>query len=738
MNKLCSTCLDLFHGHWIKRPPSANSISGSESATYDEASDETSQDQFYEQPDWVKVSEGSARGYEPAPHHSIPGLQISAGQGCHLCSLIADKIPKDHTGHENSDAELWQLLKQNSGRLIGVVVVRPYAEDDIEQQDLCLEVSYWLDGDSDNTSAYFLTVDLELCKVAGKLNCHIEQKKKLSTLNSSPSEYAPVDLAAPVRTETLESVNTWASKCIADHDLCQEKVKRLHDVNTSFKHPTRLLEMAILDNGQYFLRVCQSHTLREETRYVTLSHCWGKSPPFRLLVSNQEEYSSSIPISDLPRTFREGVEFTIRLGLRYIWIDALCIIQDSDEDWLRESLLMASVYSHSYVNLAATASADGEGALFVAENPYLANPCVIQTTWAGLPPGTYMCVDDNAWSRNINKAPLNQRAWVLQERLLAPRTVHFARDQVWWDCCEVRACESFPYGRPEERVPIKTDVITEFQGITSDDPETSRDAWLNIVQEYSACKLTKRRDKLIALTGIAKAVQATLQASDDDYLAGLWRGGIAVDLLWRLVGCGVRSEEKVAPSWSWASVEGEVHWNPSGIRVQTPKRLSLELVDIQVNVTQAGTFGSLEGGHVLVAAHLYPVVLSEPDTTTIPGGPFMKKLMINNHQFLHDDTFTETLDHDPLYSQCPEGGIAAFFCLFATSLQPALEAQYMSEGLLLEHELAQKGTYRRIGLLRIFHLDTPEQIQGRLNGPMLANNLCLNMDAEGRHVIRIV
>lgn len=135
---------------------------------YDEASDDSSQDQFYEQPDWVKVSEGSSRGYEPIPHHSIAALQISARKGCHLCNLIADKIPEDYTGHENSNAELWQLFKNDSSRLEGVVVARPYAEDANEQQDLCLEVSYWLDGDSENTRAYFLTVDLELRKVVGK------------------------------------------------------------------------------------------------------------------------------------------------------------------------------------------------------------------------------------------------------------------------------------------------------------------------------------------------------------------------------------------------------------------------------------------------------------------------------------------------------------------------------------------------------------------------------------------
>jgi hypothetical protein len=177
MNKLCSTCQDVFHGHWIKRPPSTNSIPGSESAMdmYDEPSDDSSQDQFYEQPDWVKVTEGSAREYEPVPHHSIATLRISARKGCHLCNLIADKIPEDYTGHENSNAELWQLFKKDSSRLEGVVVARPYAEDASEQQDLCLEVSYWLDGDSENNRAYFLTVDLELRKVVGKSNRYMEQ-----------------------------------------------------------------------------------------------------------------------------------------------------------------------------------------------------------------------------------------------------------------------------------------------------------------------------------------------------------------------------------------------------------------------------------------------------------------------------------------------------------------------------------------------------------------------------------
>jgi hypothetical protein len=158
LNKLCAACQDIFRGLWAPRPwpvPELDSID-LEDAT----------DNGLEGRDWSRLlEEGSSpisARHELPVHHSIPDLESSAEEGCHLCTMIWDKIPQRHTGHENDDPVLWQLLWQKSARLIGVVAIRPYADIGDIRQELCLELSYYLDGASDNPQAYFCTVDLDL------------------------------------------------------------------------------------------------------------------------------------------------------------------------------------------------------------------------------------------------------------------------------------------------------------------------------------------------------------------------------------------------------------------------------------------------------------------------------------------------------------------------------------------------------------------------------------------------
>jgi hypothetical protein len=276
-------------------------------------------------------------------------------------------------------------------------------------------------------------------------------------------------------------------------------VKSLQLANGFFQLPIRLLEVS---NGSGGVRLAlrESSHLPPATRYVTLSRCWGKEAMIRLLQSNLREFLTSISFSCLSKTFREAMEFTLHIGLRYLWIDALCIIQDSEDDWSHEAMLTSSVYTNSYLNLAATSSRNGSGGLFVAQNPLLANRCSIEAKWEGFMFGRYTCFDGIASRRRIAGAPLNKRASVLRERLLAPQVVHFAYDQVWWECLQMRACESFPTGIRKERSPIVSDAATSFWNLCS---ETSTENWLNMVESYTKCGHTKHEDKLDAIAGVS-------------------------------------------------------------------------------------------------------------------------------------------------------------------------------------------------------------------------------------------
>jgi hypothetical protein len=184
--------------------------------------------------------------------------------------------------------------------------------------------------------------------------------------------------------------------------------------------------------------------------------------------------------------------------------------------------------------------------------------------------------DEDIRENELEKAPLNRRAWVLQERLLAPRVLHFCESQLFWECHEREACEKFP-----DRLPLpviskgnllgKSLDLSRFEarvqslnriGNISQPTAWPYQIWQHVVMLYMNCGITKPEDKLVAISGIAKHISHMV---NDDYIAGHWRSKIPVSLLWSVENCiqgngadSVRPSIYRAPSWSWASVEGRV------------------------------------------------------------------------------------------------------------------------------------------------------------------------------------
>lgn len=139
----------------------------------------------------------------------------------------------------------------------------------------------------------------------------------------------------------------------------------------------------------------------------------------------------------LPQSFRDAVDVTRMLGLRYLWIDSLCIIQDSPEDWDEEASHMADVYSNAYCTIAAT-RAEGSNAGFLQERQQ--RQCLPVRPASGIP--YYLCPTIDNFRDDVENGALNQRGWVLQERVLSSRTIYFAESQVYWECGEGVYCET--------------------------------------------------------------------------------------------------------------------------------------------------------------------------------------------------------------------------------------------------------------------------------------------------------
>jgi hypothetical protein len=260
--------------------------------------------------------------------------------------------------------------------------------------------------------------------------------------------------------ESLRQADKWVKDCSQHHEICQSSI----DVERVL--PSRLVDIGLSEES--IVRVCNTATFPNSTRYMTLSHCWGKKQIATLSLNNFATFEAGITISTLPQTFQDAIRISRFLGTRYIWIDSLCIIQDSKEDWQKESLRMDSVYSYSYCNIAATRSSDSHGGCFTERPAQACHPVIINQLGAliteGIPNepydvGPYYSGLNNFWKDEIEDSVLLSRAWVFQERLLAPRVLHFARNQIFFECRQTCANESNPSGiRRLSRVSVKSSV----------------------------------------------------------------------------------------------------------------------------------------------------------------------------------------------------------------------------------------------------------------------------------------
>lgn len=176
-------------------------------------------------------------------------------------------------------------------------------------------------------------------------------------------------------------------------------------------------------------------------RYACLSHCWGDQKFIQTTSLNLEGHRKCIPWADIPRTFQDALDLTWRLGLTYLWIDSLCILQNDMTDWRHEAGKMASVYSQSYITFAATDSSNPNGGLFSEPcSTELAKHILVRNgdhpaydLYLNRVPGRVL--------RNADKRTLLQRAWVFREHFMSPRVVHFGGSELWWESRTVSVCE---------------------------------------------------------------------------------------------------------------------------------------------------------------------------------------------------------------------------------------------------------------------------------------------------------
>jgi hypothetical protein len=475
--------------------------------------------------------------------------------------------------------------------------------------------------------------------------------------------------------QAFQLVRTWLRQCINGHSKCQGPTaedsylpRRVIDIGPEDSTP----EPSLLE------------TFNQPGRYITLSHCWGGGSHIMTTTENVEQHKTSIPYKDLPKTFRESIDVTRKLGHRYLWIDSLCIIQNDKSDWETEGAMMHQYYKNSSLTIAAADADNSAAGLFRARNGLDYRPCMLPLHTPGSRPRKLYAftnrmssdIKRSSLSNSFHSSRLYSRAWVFQEQVLSRRTLSYAKDRMTLRCQEMVFEERVPFMQPVESfLKEKPNMITRNGDSRTTDaaimrlqreaifatpsatgfqdhgcsasPATKcfsdRDGflvrWGNIVTEYTERNLTYQSDKLLAVQGIADAMAPILS---QPYFAGSWIGttrSIVLSLLWHSQELKGRpcTRVDIAPSWSWPSVSHRVVWLPLSHHQLEPV---ISIIDLKRNGTATTCSGELflSGNATKVVMQQNQLLpLSDSDGTTLSNNASSK----NDPIFKLDEDVTD-------------------------------------------------------------------------------------------------
>ncbi|KAF2001977.1 HET-domain-containing protein [Amniculicola lignicola CBS 123094] len=468
-------------------------------------------------------------------------------------------------------------------------------------------------------------------------------------------------------TIAFERVKRWLKHCQENDTVCQSS-------HQSFV-PRRLIK---IESRNDRIRL-SLHESKHPVDYVCLSYRWG-APASEIITtrqSNVDAFRNHIPLQQLPATIQDAVTVCHGIGLSYLWVDSLCIVQDDSADWEREAPQMLDIYANSHLTIYATAARSCKEKFLGPQQ--FGNPHWQRAVQAEIPvglelPGSGLAVrmvDDNERKGDLAdlskqfQTPLpglselmahysmsgepgnvlSRRAWCLQEELLPNRRLYFNGCQLRWECGKRHISEA-NYRKPnpgmfEPRPPYGWKCLTGYAGKVGMGSKALREAvntahfgddleyntlkeWMRIVQDYSGRHLSFQSDKLVAVAGLAQLIGQATQAQSgkaDTYLAGLWESTLIAGLCWKAGPWefAMRQDEYRAPTWSWAAMDGPINfvlWEEVVPWKYPPTFIpEARLIASEVQpISQSNPFGQLQSGYIQLVGPLIPVeVMTTPD-----------------------------------------------------------------------------------------------------------------------------
>lgn len=468
--------------------------------------------------------------------------------------------------------------------------------------------------------------------------------------------------------------------------------------------PTRLIYTGQDCND---VRLLKAASTGLRLHWAALSHCWGGGDPFALKIENFDSLMTNIPIDRLPATFTNAIRICRELGIEYLWIDSLCIIQNDTQDWEKEAAQMGLVYSHALVVISGASSKSPDVPfLGPREEEWLPKEFEFHTPKTGrtipilvrrrhlnaapLEQGLHEPPYTEFWSHPRRQGPLYKRAWCFQESHLAVRNLQFSLGGIIFECQTHR--------RSEDQLPPYPQLYSNILGQVDVGLK-----WRMIVQQYTSWQLTFASDKLPAIAGVASLMP---QASRTSYLAGLWQESLLMDLLWhanplpRAV-LSYPRDQLTAPSWSWASLNRVVVYND--LESFTPLAQVVHAESTPKTTTLP--FGAVAHASITLRAHKRPCKIRwSPKKCSYVAyypeflGMFQEKRFMSDGllapQYLKASLGSRYACRATDQPPCDGEMDAHFVCLGSTRM-----ANFGSVGLLVTPSVTVEGAWERVGSL---------------------------------------
>ncbi|RWA09003.1 hypothetical protein EKO27_g6113 [Xylaria grammica] len=412
-----------------------------------------------------------------------------------------------------------------------------------------------------------------------------EQDPAAKVISTRPMQHEP--------SQCLDAISSWLQNCRENHTGCRYTALRSRAHSRSVI-PKRLVHIRKVEGQLLQLSLEGTDGMDESPPFAALSYCWGGTQTFTYDQSNSLKLTSSIPLDRLPATVRDAVTVCSQLGLDYLWVDSICILQDSERDKAIEIAKMPYIYGGAAVVIAASRARSAWDGFLGTRTPFPEAMPTFQLPWrsADNQLGTVMIMP-----LEIHPEPIDRRGWTFQEQLLSTRMIEFGTRQTRCTCRENIPEPGSPAGYVDGwrigRDVGSSNVYDRTWDVIESD---FQDGWNHVVLRYTERKLTFGTDRPLAISGIAEQC-SSLGAYE--YFAGLWKHSINVGLLWTVVARDrmSRPQKYQGPTWSWLAVNSAVFNLQENNNRWNSEQFNAEVVSIQTEPVNAeAPFGATRDG----------------------------------------------------------------------------------------------------------------------------------------------